>query len=433
MTTTMTNPGINPFTSDTRIGTGPVLVALKPSGGGDSALATAQWLADKTHAELHVVSIIEAEDAAAVAAGAPPLPPEFYLRECTDTRSRLKADAAQGPHGDSGARVDVLGGATSITIAETARERGASVIVVGTGRHTVPGRYLYGERALDVVRTAAGPVLVVPPAAQPPFAHALVAVDFSEASMRAAVSALGMLEPGGHLTIVHVKNTVRLSEQSVGWWNDAYEVRSRELLTRFAGAVPATDGIVVDTQLLHGDILDALVLFVSEQGVDLVCCGRGRHSLVERILTASVSTAIVRRAPCAVLVAPEVSSDMSRADASWMSGMRVSHSPAEWPELLRAFSHRNAGRIARLAIEGTGADPVRSLENGYAFLAAEYGSMDKRANIMLGNLAALGTHVTHKIGGLRELQLSADTEGRDSSLQLDTGTARYLVTFQDAH
>jgi nucleotide-binding universal stress UspA family protein len=429
MTYTSTTANGTLFDAATLKQTGPVLVALKPLDGGESALAVAQWLADRTESELQILSVAEMADMAIADAVIPPLPPEYYQRERDDAAARLREQAAQGPHADATCRVDVVEGPASATIANTARDRGASVIVVGTGRHAVLGRFLYGERALEVVRSALGPVLVVPPAARPPFKHAMVSVDFSQASMRAAAAAVEMLERGGRITLVHVKSATRLNEDSVGWWNDAYELRSREMLARFADALPEPAGVTVETVLLHGDTVDTLVTYAIAHDVDLIACGRRRHSFLERILVGSVSSALIRRAPCSVLVTPERPYDNELEDASWMTGVHVSRTPEEWPALLQDVSRRNAGRRVQLVMEADGAHGVESLEKGYAFLTADYDRPGKRVNIALGDPDDPGSHLMHRIAGLRELEIRADSSGWDTTLRLEAAPGRCTLTF----
>ena len=97
------------FSVETRRQAGPVLVALKASEGGDAALATAKWLAAKTNSELDILSVADAtDDAVSLAAGIPPLPPEYHLRERAEATLRRKAEAATGPNGTTDCRVDVL-------------------------------------------------------------------------------------------------------------------------------------------------------------------------------------------------------------------------------------------------------------------------------------------------------------------------------------
>ena len=218
----------------------------------------------------------------------------------------------------------------------------------------------------------------------------------------------------------------------MGWWNDAYELRSREMLASFADALPEPPGITVDTALLRGETVAALLKFAADQDVDFISCARRRHSLVERVLVGSVSSALVRRAPCSVLVAPEHSYDKELEDASWMTGVLVSRSTDEWPELLRGVSKRNAGRRVELVMEATHAEGAESLERGYAFLAAEYSRSDKRVNVMLGDAETPGSHLTHRIAGVRELEMIADSSGRDTKLQFGAASGRCILTFVDS-
>src|SRR5690348_6719608 len=119
---------------------GPVIVALKPFDGGDSAIAMANWLAGRRHADLQAISVIEMGDVGTLVAGLPPLPEEYYQRErdevAADLRARVTA-AGAGPQ----ARVDVAEGPPGSTVAASAAERRASAIVIGTGQHGMLGRF----------------------------------------------------------------------------------------------------------------------------------------------------------------------------------------------------------------------------------------------------------------------------------------------------
>ena len=313
---------------------GPVLLATKPFTGLDAPLAVARWLAAREARELHVVSVLE--------------PNVGVVTQCYDERSALAAQirrelavddagrelrrrrhvgvvAADDHHGvallghgvvavdDAGrdsAHVDVLEGPSAQTVVDTARECRARVIVVGTGRHAPIGRYLYGERALQIVGQADRPVLVVPRGAIPaPISTAVVAVDFSPASVRAALAVLPLLAPGGRLVVVHVKTGVTLKEETAGWWNDAYERRCADLFAQFIRQLPQLPGVTFESKFLRGDIVPRVVDYAAAQGAGLIACGRLGHSLVEQVFVGSVSSALIRQATCPVLVAPELPTD----------------------------------------------------------------------------------------------------------------------------
>src|SRR5258708_4805008 len=188
---------------------GPIVLAAKPFDGTEAPLAVARWLAEREDRALHVVSVLEHHDSLSLAAGVPTLPPAYYEEERSAIASRMDAEIRASSREDVEFRVDVLDGPSARSIVDLAHDRGARMIVIGTGRHDPLGRFVYGERAIQIVRVADRPVLVVPRVASAGFVrHAIVAVDFSPASLRAAVAVLPMLSPGSLLTVLHVKPAI---------------------------------------------------------------------------------------------------------------------------------------------------------------------------------------------------------------------------------
>ena len=285
----------------------PVLVALKPYEGCDAALAVAQWLAADQRRQLHAITVLEPHDMTAVAAGVPVLPEPYRAEERAAIAELLEVRLARTlPGRATTRRVDVLDGPAVPTLTDVARERSAHAIVVGTGQHGALGRLVYGERAVQIARMAEHPVVVVPPTAVAgPVSDAVVAVDFSPASQRAAQFAIGMLADEGRLTLVHVKSAVNLSEESAGWWDDAYERRAADLFRRFAASLRPERGITIATRMLYGEVAPALLALARELDAGLIACGGRRHSFVERMLLGSVSTELIRRAECTVVVQPD--------------------------------------------------------------------------------------------------------------------------------
>lgn len=410
---------------------GPVLVALKPFDGRDSPIALARWLAERRHTALQAMSVIEMGDVGTMVAGLPPLPEDYYRREREEVAEDLRARLVRA--GDaSEPRVDVIEGPPGSTVSGTAAERQASTIVIGTGQHGMLGRFLYGERALEVVRSAESAVLVVPPYAEPPFSRALVAVDFSQASVRAAIAALEMLDAGGRLTLVHVEHASRhLDGRAVRAETDV-ERRNRALFARFLDELPDVAGVQRDTVTLRGDAVGALLRYAEEEEVQLIACGRRRHSIVERLLVGSVSTALIRGAPCCVLVAPERPGDDDADSRLRFGEVRPSTDPTEWRALLAEVSERNSGRHARLSLEAKSPGGVESVDRGYLLLALDYDRRGERADIILGDPHVMGSHLTHRITGIHRIETVTDPDGRDSRVAFDTRSGRCMLDFVGA-
>ena len=290
---------------------GPVMLATKRFTGLDAPLAVARWLATREGRELHVVSVLEQDDPVA-ATGGVTLPSQ----QCQDDeRGALAAQISRAvtPYNGHGEPppVEIVDGPSASGVVEAAQRCNARVIVIGTGKHEPLGRHAYGERALAIVSIADRPVLIVPrEATAASLSVAVVAVDFSPASVRAARAVLPMLSQGGRLILVHVQTGVDRAEERTGWGNDAHGRRSADLFAHFQRQLPSIPGVDVETKFFRGDVVRTLLAYATMCDAGLIACGRLGHSLAAQIFVGSVSSALVRQATCPVLVAPELSSDV---------------------------------------------------------------------------------------------------------------------------
>lgn len=289
---------------------GPVVLATKPFNGMDAPLAVARWLAAREERELHVVTVLEEPNGIADAAGMPPLPLRYYEEERATLATELRRALTLDGTGRDLPHVDVLDGPAAQSIIDTARGRDARVIVIGTGKHDAIGRFIYGERALEIVTLADRPVLVVPRhAVARSVSLAIVAVDFSAASLRAACAALPMLSAGSRLVLVHVRGPAPEMGDVTERREVTQERACEEKFKEFLRHLPSLPGVVVETRSQRGDPAATIVAIANAQAAGLIACGRAGHSFMERLLVGSVSTAIVRHATCPVLVVPEHASD----------------------------------------------------------------------------------------------------------------------------
>ena len=290
---------------------GAVILAAKPFTGLDAPLAVARWLAAREERTLHVVSVLEHDDPVAAIAGVPPHPERYYVEQRKALAAQITRDLARcDGHGEP-PLVEIVDGPSASGVVDAAHRCNARVIVIGTGKHDPIGRYVYGERALEIISIADRPVLIVPrEATAASVSTAIVAVDFSPASVRAARAVLPMLSQGGRLILVHVKTASRRREESTGWWNDAYERRCADLFAQFQRQLPIIPRVSVETKFFRGDAVQTLLEYATTCNAGLIACGRLGHSLLARIFVGSVSSALVRQATCPVLVAPELSGDV---------------------------------------------------------------------------------------------------------------------------
>ncbi len=409
-----------------------VLVALKAYDGCDAALHLARWLAADQERPLHAVSVLEPNEMAAVTVAVPVTPERRQADERSAIAEQLEKRLSRVPGATAmGGRVDVVDGPAAHTVADVARERAAHAVVVGTGQHGPLGRLVYGERAVQIARLSDRPVVVVPPNAKAgPVSEAIVAVDFSPASQRAARFAIDMLADDGKLTLVHVKNAVNLSEEGAGWWEEAYERRAVELFRRFAASLRPDRGITVSTHLVHGDVAATLLARAREQGAGLIACGGRRHSFIERMLLGSVSTELIRRAACVVVVMPDHGPDGEDLLPA-AGGVVESWDASAWPGLIQRFGRRNGGRLTQLRFRTASPQGVGSVESGYRLVDASFDRAAARAEIVLSDPETAGSQLSHRISNVRAVMVSTDATGRDTALRLDTVSGRCTLVLSD--
>ena len=282
---------------------GPLLVAGEETSPVDGALRVAQLLARRDHVNAHVLTVVR-----------PLTLPATLLagddREAWEEarRQRQLALVRQQLHQTVGVSghfsVSAESGSPAPVIARVARERGSEVVLVGIEPHGARGRAHTEDAALQVTRTADVPVVAIPPDIALLPRRALVAMDFSEASLRAARAALLTLTTGSVLTIAHVSPDADFRELGKEGWAEIYSSGVTGLFERLADELRSPGEVDVDTVVLRGEPSVALLELAARGAFDLIAAGSQSAPWVEWHLTGSVSTSLLREARCAVLIAP---------------------------------------------------------------------------------------------------------------------------------
>ena len=204
----------------------------------------------------------------------------------------------------------VIDGFADVTLAEAAQRLGADLIVVGTHGRTGLRRILLGSVAERTVRLADISVLVVRgEVVAGGYRRLVVGTDFSPYSAWALDRAIAIAAPGAD---VHVVNCWRVPGEIAGHGETvdavvgelrrdlaaASDERGRELLR------PLLDRAVsVRFESLERSPIDGLVDAAAIDDADLVVVGSHGYRGLRRFVLGSVAEAVVRHAPCSVLVA----------------------------------------------------------------------------------------------------------------------------------
>jgi nucleotide-binding universal stress UspA family protein len=149
----------------------------------------------------------------------------------------------------------------------------------------------------------------------------LLAIDGSEEAELAALRAVDLAErTDSELHVVHVGvlPTFLLSDPgTLGYDGKLYEQieeESRELLRKQTWRVKVAGGTVAGSHLRMGAVDLEIVALAKELQADLIVMGCRGHRGIRRAIEGSISDAVIRHAPCPVLV---VRSRESAQDPKW--------------------------------------------------------------------------------------------------------------------
>jgi len=199
-------------------------------------------------------------------------------------------------------------GSPSEGIVRVAEDWKADRIVVGSFGATGIVRMLIGNVALSVARYAHCPVLVA--RARPGTGKIVVGTDFSDPALPALAAAADEAHrTSGRVTVIHSVELPGISTDvfggALGDYSAqlaAYQRANEEAAERSLGKALAGAGIEADRQVAVGPAAANIVRLAEDLRADLIVVGtRGRTGL-RRMVLGSVAEAVVRSAPCSVLV-----------------------------------------------------------------------------------------------------------------------------------
>ncbi len=189
------------------------------------------------------------------------------------------------------------------------------LIVVGSPHRGRIGRILSGSVGEALLHGAPVPVATAPRGYASDPAEALRTVAVAYDGGEESEAALGFAESiartaGGGLEVLTVDRpanpVVGALSYTLSLPEDVEQIQ-RQALRRLDPSIPLRH------RTLNGETAEALA-DACEQGVDLLVVGSRGYGTIDRVLLGSTSTALIRKAPCPVLVVPrptEVSSEAS--------------------------------------------------------------------------------------------------------------------------
>jgi nucleotide-binding universal stress UspA family protein len=137
----------------------------------------------------------------------------------------------------------------------------------------------------------------------------VLATDGSKEAELAALEAIDLAEStDSELHVVHVgvvPNFLESYPGTLGYDRNLYEdieEESRELLRKLTWRVKVAGGTVAGAHLRMGVVDVEIVGLAKELGAGLIVMGCRGHRRIRRAIEGSISSAVIRHAPCPVLV-----------------------------------------------------------------------------------------------------------------------------------
>lgn len=274
-----------------------ILVASDLSESAREVLRTGSAFAALTEAELHVIHAAESTATTDASGDDPTEVATRRLREQLHHAIPRNAKVASS-------RVD--SGRAHEVILQRAEKVGADLIVVGPHRERPEARQVLGTTADRIVRTSDQPCLIVHGPVSLPLRRVLVPSDLSDAARGALdlaliwAAALRLPTRSGEETRVDVLHVLPPPSTRIE--------AERELQDQVAAAGERTGCaslLRVNQVVVEGaTATDEILRRAGENQVDLLVLGTHGESAMSRALIGSVSSAVARRAECAVLLVP---------------------------------------------------------------------------------------------------------------------------------
>ena len=403
---------------------GPILVAL---GGGDvtGVLHTAQLFQSTAVGGMLAVTVLQ--PTAPYLAGDYPtlISPQFDQERALSRHAELKREIRCVPD-SANWETRVEFGDPSYELAALARVRHSPLIVMGIGRRRPIDRWLGVGTAIRTIRRAPCPVLAVSATVSVPFREAVVTMDFSMASISAAMAAVPLLATSAVLHLVHVWEPNMFEHERIQALNDQYTAMLPAKFERVRELLAVPPGVTVKYEVREGNVAEHILTFAEANHADVIVAGRHGINAFERLFVGSVTTMLLHGTMCSALIAPEPAIAQRNNISRRMNSTVESSAPLEWAALIDDFSRRNAGRRTVVEIDDT-ALGAQILESGYVLQGAAYDHHDGCIELMLGDGAA--RHLTRTIADVDSISVYADRLGHDVALRVAHGSVQTLLTF----
>jgi nucleotide-binding universal stress UspA family protein len=407
--------------------TGPIIVATDTSIASDAAFPVAAALAERSLAEVLALSVVAPTNLPIYGVDGMVVSMENATETLQARDAATRAQLMRMVSVRANWPVVVKSGEPAQEIVTTAAEHRARMIVVGRGRHTGLDRILGGESVLRMLQLGGTPVLAVEETLTSSPRRVVIATDFSPFSLYAAQVALQVAAPDAQVWLVHVAPDV---DESVPYLRNRAEIYRDEAAEAFAQCRPQLQlkSMHLTEVLRSGRPSEEILRVASEHGADLVVSATHGYGFLRRMILGGTAAALIRHAPCSVLIVPGSARTIAAARARIAPNAHTRVVAAEsYDAELAAFTQRNAGRRCRVEVDETELG-AQVLGHDLLLSGASHDRHRAAVALMFGAPTLRGLHVTHHVTGVTEIAISGNAGGADQVLRVAHPGGQVLVT-----
>jgi nucleotide-binding universal stress UspA family protein len=297
-----------------------ILVPIDFSKLSIHAIKTAERLARRFAASVHLAHVRQFDYAAGFSAPAPPFAPFPLMKYEQDGEKRIvkELNALAREYGVSSGICHVLGGAPAFDeVCRVAKTIPADLIVMPTHGRTGLKHVFLGSTAERIVQHSPCPVLVTRGSAfqsrtGSPFRinRILVPVDFSSRSLEGLQYAIGFAnEFGAKIILLHATylGYIYSSEGTALYDVRGLQEAARESAQRQMRKLMRTVNFgrsKFETVFTDGSPVLDICAAAKDHDIDVIITSTHGFTGLTHVLIGSVAEQVVRRAPCSVLVVP---------------------------------------------------------------------------------------------------------------------------------
>ena len=428
MSSTDTIPVAASLLDDERATIGPIVVATDGTESSEPALKSALLLTQRSAGSVYVVAIHEIMQPQIYEMAA--LPALFEAEG--GRREALRRQVESQVRRIAGDQVPawtiiVRDGEPAMELSRISAELGARALVIGVRHRHLADRLFGRETALRLLHQCRVPLLIVPAG----FAHlpqsALIAIDFSAASLQAARTAFRLFDTISVVSLMHVTPSTVPPPQLYGSWREWLDEDTRRGFAWAKDELAFPSAIKVNTVSKEGHAAREIVTVAREERVDLIVTGTRGAGLFHRLLSGSTARGVVHGADCAVLVVrPHTPLNVSYP---LLEPERQPVPREQWGAALARFTELNAGRLATIEVDDPACGAQVQVTN-YALLGVDYDVHAEQVEIMVGDFTSTQRHVTRNISDVRSIHILPDATGRDWILRVAHGNGQTVLTLQ---